>query len=491
MIDELLEEYPDPPQPGALRGLMSEDAPSAGYTRPRPAPRARPEMPDFLGLYNQVQAAAQRPPRENSEGALARIMERAGSLADKHMAAWRTPRNDGFAFAAAMLAPTKTGHFSESLSRGLGTLAEGRSEDAKLREQYMNVIMKGLMPTTVGRSLMQPLTGQVVGTDPSVADERAAKILESRMKAYDAENARIDTLEQREDTAWNTEQATAQQRALDRAAAQQRAADAAAERQAARDQNAELRRELAANRPPKGVTPLELDDTSDPTGRTKKIVDANNPERVLGNRTPPPKPAMPPAAMKEHIEDFSDLGRLDQLDADVEQLIKMVKGKHVDLGLVGSKIDTLRNWVGEKKIGIDSTPSSRNYASYKSWLENQRNAVLLQNKGVQTEGDAIRAALEGIGNANDPETVLKRLQEIQRRSNNARSVLIGNIGQRNENFGGKSYDAEKRVKIGPSIEIDYGGREVSGTVNDVAPSNRGITRQRPSNALPDGFNWEK
>jgi hypothetical protein len=495
MIDELLEEYPDPTSGGGggalaqLTGALPDT-----LTRPRPEPRVRPEAPDLVDIYSRVQAAAPRPPRDNPEGALARIMDQAGALADKQMAARRAPRNDGFAFAAAMLAPTKTGHFSEALSRGLGVMAEGRAEDAKLREQYMGIIMKGLMPTTVGRSLMQPLTGQVVGTDPSVADERAAKIMEARLKAHDTETARMDMLDQRDMAAWNAEQAQAYQRERDRQAAKERADAAAAAAKERADQLDATRRLLAENRPARSVQPLELDDTRPGAVKGSRIiVDANDLTNILGTRTPPPKPAMPPAAMKEHLADFSDLGRLDQLDADTEKLIEMIRGKHIDFGIIGNTVDNLRNWVGEKSI-LGSSPSSRNYASFKAWIEQQRNAVLLQNKGVQTEGDAIRAALEGIGSANDPDTVLKRLLEIQKRSNNARSVLLDNISQRNENFGGKAYDPESRKKIEPSIIIDYGKKanEASGKVNDVAPSNRGANKPKPSGSsdgMPEGFSW--
>lgn len=478
MIDELLEEYPDPPQPGALRGLMSENAPSAGYTRPRPAPRARPEMPDFLGLYNQVQAAAQRPPRENSEGALARIMERAGSLADKHMAAGRTPRNDGFAFAAAMLAPTKTGHFSESLSRGLGTLAESRSEDAKLREQYMNVIMKGLMPTTVGRSLMQPLTGQVVGTDPSVADERAAKILESRMKAYEADNARIDTLEQREDTAWNTEQA-----------AQQRAAAAAAERQAARDQNAELRRELAeaarANRPEPAPT---LTTVIGPDGKTPVVMNARTRD-VIGNAPEKVKPILPNTAVGAEVEDLEIIGGMTGVNKDLEEFERKIEDKKLDLGLVGNTVARVRNFVGA------SSPQSQEFASLKAAMERARNQSLLLHKGVQTEGDAQRAWNELFENMNDSDVVAKRLAEIRNINERAVKIKMLGVDSRRQNFGAEPYDFSKyldqRAAIVDAKPKGLGTNNVQGRVGEVQPNNRGITRQRPSNALPDGFNWEK
>lgn len=79
----------------------------------------------------------------------------------------------------------------------------------------------------------------------------------------------------------------------------------------------------------------------------------------------------------------------------------------LQLGPVANLVSRARNFMGA------STPSSRNYASFKSNLEKLRNESLRLNKGVQTEGDAQRAWNELFTNLNDEALVEQRLGEIE------------------------------------------------------------------------------
>lgn len=62
--------------------------------------------------------------------------------------------------------------------------------------------------------------------------------------------------------------------------------------------------------------------------------------------------------------------------------------------------------------GVGSTPETVFYSQYQTTLESLRNALLVANKGVQTDGDAERAMAELVAGNGNTETVLANLRRV-------------------------------------------------------------------------------
>lgn len=74
------------------------------------------------------------------------------------------------------------------------------------------------------------------------------------------------------------------------------------------------------------------------------------------------------------------------------------------------------------RTGIFTDENSRNYMLFKTELEDLRNKTLLLNKGVQTEGDAVRAMNSIMQNLHDPEYVKQQLKIVMQK--NAEAVEL-------------------------------------------------------------------
>lgn len=156
-------------------------------------------------------------------------------------------------------------------------------------------------------------------------------------------------------------------------------------------------------------------------------------DRMKGDAPKPVKP-MPAAAMKMQDDDLNAIGTFAGIDADLSGILKQIKDGKLDLGPVSNITGKARNFVGM------SDESSRNLATFKSKLENMRNAVLLLNKGIQTEGDAQRAMSELMENINDPDVVKQRLEEIRALNQRAVTIKRNNIGLLRRNYGQEDMD---------------------------------------------------
>lgn len=147
--------------------------------------------------------------------------------------------------------------------------------------------------------------------------------------------------------------------------------------------------------------------------------------QVIEGSKEKPKP-LPSTALKLQNEELEALGTFKGLDSDLAALQEQIASGKLKPGLVSNAVGSARNAVGL------SNEESRNLASFKSKLENMRNAVLLLNKGVQTEGDAQRAMNELMSNINDPGVVSQRLEEIRalnKRAADLRKLNVQRIRQ--------------------------------------------------------------
>ncbi len=139
----------------------------------------------------------------------------------------------------------------------------------------------------------------------------------------------------------------------------------------------------------------------------------------------PPKP-MPASVAKLQNDELNAIGTFSGVNADVDTLISQIDSGKLDTSLLSRGEAWLKNNTNSSDEG------SRNLATLDSNLNKLRNAVLLLNKGVQTEGDAQRAMDEIINSKNDTALVRKRLEDlkiINQRAVDLRKASIDTVRQ--------------------------------------------------------------
>jgi len=171
-------------------------------------------------------------------------------------------------------------------------------------------------------------------------------------------------------------------------------------------------------------------------------------EKSGGKATAKP---LPVSALKLQQEELDAIGSSSALNKDLGAFTRMIETGELPLGPVTNLGYKARNLAGA------STEESRNYASFQANLERLRNESLRLNKGVQTEGDAIRAWNEIVANINDPDLVAQRLKEVQKVNERAIQLRKMNIDAIRSNFGQDPMDVSGRVDV-PSA-YDGGGTE--------------------------------
>jgi len=122
--------------------------------------------------------------------------------------------------------------------------------------------------------------------------------------------------------------------------------------------------------------------------------------------TNPSKP-MPAAALRLQNDALDGLATASNIQADLSTVINQIDTGKLKLGLLDNAASNVQNYVGA------SDEVSRNYGSFGATLEKLRNDSLRLNKGVQTEGDAVRAWNELMKNLNDEKLVSQRLKQIK------------------------------------------------------------------------------
>lgn len=252
----------------------------------------------------------------------------------------------------------------------------------------------------VGRSLVNENTGQVVGTDSTWQQEQAAmrdqRMAELAQKAADA-------------------RATQQERAE----AQRQLADM--QNQARQD----LARLAAGLRPaPQPHAPVSV---MGPDGKPVYVSAADAVGKTPASKTGENK--LPASALKMQQEELDAIALASSIDADMGGAKSLIDSGKLELGPVKNLVGQAKNFVGA------SDENSRNLATFKATLEKLRNDSLRLNKGVQTEGDAVRAWNEILTNINDPKVVSKRLGEIQEINRRAANIRKMNVDQIRSNFG--------------------------------------------------------
>lgn len=272
------------------------------------------------------------------------------------------------------------------------------SGDPALQEmgmQHMVAQLTPQKPMVVGRSLIDPKTGSVIGVDQTwQAEQQAAR--EQRKAEIEAKLA--DQRTSREESA-----------ALRRELAQQ---------------SNDLRREMAAQA----------------SGDRRLIAGMAAARQEQKN-----VPKLPTSALKMQQEELDAIGTAGAINADLGAIESQIDGGKLKLGAVSNLAAKAKNFVGA------SDESSRNLATFQATLEKLRNDSLRLNKGVQTEGDAQRAWNELVENINDPKLVKQRLGEIRKINERATGLRKMNIDAIRSNFGVDPMDTSSREVQPPAV----------------------------------------
>ncbi|TPL98325.1 hypothetical protein [Mesorhizobium sp. B2-3-10] len=133
-----------------------------------------------------------------------------------------------------------------------------------------------------------------------------------------------------------------------------------------------------------------------------------------GAKTNPPAKPIPPTAAKMQGETLQIIGSLGQTNDNIDKILADINSGQLKTDLVNRTVSGAANFTG------NSTPQSRALATYQSNVKKMVNDSLLLAKGVQTEGDAQRAAAAIMAAPFDTAAVAERLAEL--RQINSRSA---------------------------------------------------------------------
>lgn len=151
-------------------------------------------------------------------------------------------------------------------------------------------------------------------------------------------------------------------------------------------------------------------------------VDPNTGEVVPAYSNKP----LPAPALKMQNELVEDLGFAQSTQQQAQGLIDKIDSGDLNLGFLKNAVSSGKNYIGA------SDKQSQEYANAMTTLEKLRNDTLRLNKGVQTEGDAVRAMNEVIQSMNDPvvfKNAMAKLVDINNRAVELKKFQIDNIRQ--------------------------------------------------------------
>ena len=143
---------------------------------------------------------------------------------------------------------------------------------------------------------------------------------------------------------------------------------------------------------------------------------------------------LPVGALKMQDDALEALGGANTVAAETARLSKLVKDGVLELGPVTNTTSRLRNFAGM------SSPASQNYADMTTSLETIRNNTLLLHKGVQTEGDAIRAMNQVTATRNDPVAFAQAMDKLNKINQQAAALQKNRINSVRQNYGAPQYD---------------------------------------------------
>lgn len=138
-----------------------------------------------------------------------------------------------------------------------------------------------------------------------------------------------------------------------------------------------------------------------------------------------------PSLQKEEDNDFGMIDGAKAAASDIQPVINNLKSGTLQLGALQNAWNASRNFFGR------STPESQAYAELERGITRITNESLRLNKGVQTEGDAQRAAKEVLAafGKNDTALMTKALEDLQRINLRAAQNKAASIDRRRTSQG--------------------------------------------------------
>lgn len=143
---------------------------------------------------------------------------------------------------------------------------------------------------------------------------------------------------------------------------------------------------------------------------------------------------MPIGAIRLQDDNLDAIATANSIKNDLVSFMKQIDGGALNLGMFNNYLNKTKNFVGL------SDDQSRNLQSFEATLEKLRNDSLRLNKGVQTEGDAIRAWNELLTNLNDKKAVRQRLYQIVQINNRAARQRMSRNDTLRQNYGAGQMD---------------------------------------------------
>ncbi len=143
---------------------------------------------------------------------------------------------------------------------------------------------------------------------------------------------------------------------------------------------------------------------------------------------------MPAGVQKAEDEDLDAISTATNINNDLKPFQDQLTSGKLTLGPVANTLSNIENYIGQ------STEGSRNYGDFRAALEKLRNDSLRLNKGVQTEGDAIRAWNELFNNLNDNSFVAQRLEQIRGINARAAQIRTQNVNIRRQRNNQPAFD---------------------------------------------------
>lgn len=163
---------------------------------------------------------------------------------------------------------------------------------------------------------------------------------------------------------------------------------------------------------------------------------------------------LPPAVLKQQNDLLEDMQIASAISSDIGAVAAQLDSGQIKLGPVANIQSRGLNIAGR------STEQSRNFASFKATLEKLRNDSLRLNKGVQTEGDSVRAWNELFETINDPKQVSQRLGEIQKLNERAASQKAALIDATRQQYDLEPMDYSKFTKQPAAVGGTSGGMSI-------------------------------
>ncbi len=324
----------------------------------------------------------------------------------------------------------------EAIARALQTAqgATGVAQDTS-GEGTGSFDMGGMAgPAVTGQRAPDPLGAytQLAGSGDPLAMQAGGQMLSYQQKEKENELNRQAKIEEK----LMTLDAAAQNSALSREERAARAKEAEALRREMQQNQFAQQRSMAglASSLRQPQAPVVV---MGPDGKPMYV----SPADAVGKRPAGKEAAkLPASALKLQQEEVEALGIASTIGADIGAVVGQLSPRkdpttgaelppELQLGPVKNVVGNVRNTLGM------SNENSRNLGTFEATLEKLRNDSLRLNKGVQTEGDAVRAWNEILKNINDQAFVKKRLGEVQKINERAANLRRLNIDTIRANFG--------------------------------------------------------